>query len=124
METASFLIGVVQGYCLVGAVVALAFLTVGMDRLDEDARGAYVFRPLLIPGILLIWPLLLWRWFCLETGRGRWQRLYAPPREAHGVAAWIMAVLIVLSLATGFAVRQTWPADVAPVQIAPPEDAT
>ena len=24
--------------------------------------GAYAFRPLLLPGLALLWPLVLWRW--------------------------------------------------------------
>ena len=33
----------------IGAIVAVLFLFVGIDRIDEDAQGAYVFRPLLVP---------------------------------------------------------------------------
>ena len=43
----------------VGAGVAVVFLLFGIDRVSEDARGAYLFRPLLVPGILLLWPLVL-----------------------------------------------------------------
>ncbi|MEO0829071.1 MAG: hypothetical protein AAFY03_01270, partial [Pseudomonadota bacterium] len=110
MTTAATLIAVVQWYCLIGAMVALAFLLIGIDRIDEDARGAYVFRPLLIPAILLIWPLVVWRWWVLETGRDRWEGKYTPPRASHGVAAFGMAAFIVLALMASFAIRQTWPA--------------
>jgi hypothetical protein len=53
-------------YAALGAVVALAFLTVGIERVDPAARGAYAFRPLLLPGVILLWPLVLWRWWRLE----------------------------------------------------------
>jgi hypothetical protein len=56
-------------YGLVGAVVALAFLFVGLDRVDPAARGAYAFRPLLVPGLVLLCPLVLWRWLALERRR-------------------------------------------------------
>ena len=69
-----------QVYGFVGAIVAVLFLTFGIDRIDEDARGAYVFRPLMIPGVLVIWPLVVWRWLVLERGRDRWQKRYNPPR--------------------------------------------
>lgn len=49
-------------YGALGAAVALAFLTVGIERIDPAARGAYAFRPLLVPGLVLLWPLVLWRW--------------------------------------------------------------
>jgi hypothetical protein len=26
------------------------------------STGAYAFRPLLLPGLALLWPLVLWRW--------------------------------------------------------------
>jgi len=69
MNTAEAIVGLVRIWFMVGALVAAVFLIIGIDRIDEDARGAYVFRPLLVPGILLIWPLVLWRWWVLETGR-------------------------------------------------------
>ncbi len=53
-----------------GLIVAIAFLAVGIDRIDYAAVDAYAFRPLLIPGILLLWPLVLWRWAVLARRRG------------------------------------------------------
>ena len=38
----------------------------GIDRIDPAARGSYTFRPLLVPGIMLLWPLVLRRWQTLE----------------------------------------------------------
>lgn len=119
--TATAIITVAQWYCMIGAGFALIFLTIGMDRIDEDARGAYVFRPLLIPAVLLIWPLVAWRWFREETGSARWQGRHSPPRAAHGVAALVMGVVVVVTLATGFTIRQTWPADTAPILLVAPE---
>jgi hypothetical protein len=49
-------------YGLVGALVALAFLAVGIERIMPAARGAYAFRPLLLPGLVLLWPVVVWRW--------------------------------------------------------------
>ncbi len=53
-----------------GLLVAAAFLTVGIERVDPAARGAWAFRPLLAPGIVLLWPLVLWRWAALERRGG------------------------------------------------------
>ncbi len=124
MSAAAALISIAQTYCLIGAFVALAFLTIGMDRIDEDARGAYAFRPLLIPAILLIWPLVLWRWMREETGQADHAARYAPPRRAHGVAAVLMAAIVVVTLLTAFTIRQTWPADAAPTRLSPPVEAS
>ena len=77
--------GILEGLVLwgmVGGIVALIFLTIGVDRIDEDARGAYVFRVLVAPGVILLWPLVLWRWWVLETGRDQWALRHAPPRQS------------------------------------------
>ncbi len=104
----------------VGALVALAFLSFGIDRLDEDAKGAYVFRPLIVPGILLIWPLVLWRWYILADGKDEWAKRYKPKRNSHNLFALIMPVLIIGIIAAGLSVRQTWPVNLAPVQLTEP----
>ncbi len=57
-------------YCGVGGVVALAFVLVGIDRVDAAARGAYLVRPLLLPGLTLLWPIVVVRWIALERHKG------------------------------------------------------
>ncbi len=56
---------VLTGY-VAGIAIAAAFLLVGLDRVDPGAARAYAFRPLLVPGLILIWPLVLVRWLVLE----------------------------------------------------------
>ena len=59
------------GWGGVGVVVAAAFLLGGgIERVAPAARGAYAVRPLLAPGVVLLWPRVLWRWAVL-TRRGR-----------------------------------------------------
>ncbi len=53
-----------------GLIVAVAFLAVGIDRIDHAAVGAYAFRPLLIPGLILLWPLVVWGWVVLVRHQG------------------------------------------------------
>lgn len=53
-----------------GLLTALAFLLVGIDRVAPLARGAHAFRPLLLPGIVLLWPLVILRWIALERRGG------------------------------------------------------
>lgn len=124
MNAAEALVMLAQIWGGLGALVALVFLTVGMDRIDEDAQGAYVFRPLLIPGVVLLWPLVLWRWRILEGGGDRDPGVrYRPRRHAHRWYAYAMPVAIVAVIAAGLSVRQTWPGDIAPEQIAAPAPA-
>ena len=50
-------------YAAAGAVFAVAFLLLGITRIDNGAKGAGLgFRLLLIPGLIALWPLMLIRW--------------------------------------------------------------
>lgn len=69
MMIAEILIWGVVGYGWIGAAVACLFLLIGIDRIDEDARGSYAFRPLLLPGIVVLWPVVLIRWLELERAK-------------------------------------------------------
>lgn len=53
------------GWLAVGAVLGMAFLLFGIERVDPAARGAHAMRPLLLPGLALLWPLVAWRWWVL-----------------------------------------------------------
>ena len=121
METATALVDFAEIYGWIGLAVAVPFLLFGMDRFDEDARGAYMYRPLLLPGAVLIWPIVLWRWVVIETGRDKWPLRHRPPRKSHGIAALALAICIPAIIITGIAVKQVWPADVAPQQLEAPE---
>jgi hypothetical protein len=66
---AAFIIDAVLVYAVIGAALAAAFLLWGIDRIDPAANGAYAFRPLLIPGLVLLWPLVAARWLKLEWRR-------------------------------------------------------
>lgn len=121
MNTAEVLLTLVKYWGAAGGVVALAFLTFGVDRLDEDAQGAYVFRPLLIPGVLLLWPLVLWRWYILADGKDEWAKRHNPKRKNHRIFAYAMPVLIVAIIIAGLSVRQQWPDHIAPQRLAAPE---
>lgn len=117
MDQAELILLIVKIWGGIGALVAIPFLTFGMDRLDEDAQEAYVFRPLLVPGILLIWPLVLWRWYILADGKDEWSKRYRPRRTTHQWFAFIMPIAIIVIIFAGLSVRQSWPADIAPVQL-------
>jgi hypothetical protein len=103
-------------YLYAGAAVAVVFLTFGLGRLDENAQGAWIFRPLLIPGVLLIWPLVLWRCVVLARGEAKLDRHRMPRKGQDRVAlAMICAIPIVIALA--LIVRQDPTTLAAPVQL-------
>lgn len=117
MSIATAILDAIMLWSSIGGIVALVFLTIGVDRIDEDARGAYMFRVLIVPGVVLLWPLVLWRWWVLETGRDQWQFRHAPPRRSH-VKVWtVLALLIPAIFVSALAVRQTWPAHIAPERL-------
>ena len=79
MTAALILIG--QVYLGLGLALAAVFLTWGIGRVEPQARGSYLFRPLLVPGCVLIWPLVL----VASAGVG-----YAIARRAEvlGIQPW------------------------------------
>lgn len=117
MNEAEAILYFVEIWLIIGAVIAAVFLTIGIDRFDEDSQGAYAFRPLLVPAVLVIWPLVLWRWYVLETGRDQWDKRHKPPRNAHFWVAVVFAASIPAIIIVGLAQRQTWPADFTPQKI-------
>ncbi|MEM7300024.1 MAG: hypothetical protein AAF468_02985 [Pseudomonadota bacterium] len=66
MTFAELIVSLVEYWLYAGLLVAVLFLFVGIDRIDPASHNAYAFRPLLVPGILVLWPLVLWRWWTLE----------------------------------------------------------
>ena len=121
MSWAALIIEFARWWLNIGAGVAVVFLTIGIDRIDEDSRGAYAFRPLMIPGVLLIWPLVLWRWMRLETNTDNWASRYHPPRATHMPVAILLAGALCFAIIAGISVRQSWPGDIAPQQLSEAE---
>ena len=70
MDAARIVIEVLQYYGYIGLAVAAAFLLFGIERVDPRAHRTYTFRPLLIPGCIVLWPLVIARWVAAERQRG------------------------------------------------------
>lgn len=50
-------------YAAAGLLFALAFVTVGVQRLDPaTAQASMAFRLIILPGAVCFWPWLLLRW--------------------------------------------------------------
>ena len=120
MEYATFLVWIASLWLYAGAAVAVAFLLYGIDRIDENARHSYTFRPLLVPGILLLWPLVLWRWIRLETGWEPGVARFRPVRSAHAPVWIILAILIPAIFIASLVARQNWPTNDGAVQLSAP----
>ena len=117
MMTASLLVWLASLWLYAGAAVAVLFLLYGIGRVDESARGSFSFRPLLVPGILLLWPLVLWRWWKLESGWDPSGVHYRAVRRAHGWAWLVLGVAIPALLISAMLYCQHWPSGSAPVQL-------
>jgi hypothetical protein len=115
--TAAQVLEIATWWLYTGGVVSAVFLLWGIDRVSEDARGAYIFRPMLIPGILLIWPLVLWRWLQIERGDGDRRRVHVPPRRFHALIWPVLGVIMVATLVGALILRQMGPLERAPVRL-------
>ena len=50
-------------YLLIGLVFAILFLSKGITKIDEGAKGTNRwFRLIILPGVILFWPPLLHKW--------------------------------------------------------------
>ena len=63
MLLGNLLYSLATAYLSCGLAVAAAFLAFGLDRIHPAAHGSHVFRPLLIPGLTLLWPLVVVKWW-------------------------------------------------------------
>lgn len=57
------IVNIATGYAAIGLAFAILFVTIGIHRVDEQARGSSIgFRLIVVPGVAALWPLLLVRW--------------------------------------------------------------
>ncbi len=117
MTTAGTLIWLGSLWLYAGAAVALLFLLIGIGRVDESARGSFTFRPLLVPGILLLWPLVLWRWWKLESGWSPTSLHYRAVRRAHGWVWLVLGIAIPALFILALFSRQEWPEGASAIKL-------
>lgn len=56
-------VGIFELYVALGAAFAVPFVAIGVQRVDPAAAGAsWGFRLVILPGTVLLWPLLLFWW--------------------------------------------------------------
>lgn len=110
MSTGALILWIAELWLYAGLAIAILFLAVGIDRVEDNARGAYIFRPLLVPGLVLLWPLVIARWICVErTGYDNVRR-DEPLRDLHRAVWIVFAVAIPALFLTALSIRQTPPA--------------
>lgn len=106
----------------IGLAVAIIFIGYGLDRVEENAHGSYFFRPLLVPGVILLWPLVLSRWMTVEkTGYDKIRR-DRPLRGGHFPVWMVLAIAIPALFIGAMLIRQSPPqSGDGAVQLAAPD---
>ena len=63
IETVTMMLSGLGLYAAAGLVFALAFIAIGIGRIDPSAQGSgALFRLAILPGVIALWPVLLMRW--------------------------------------------------------------
>ncbi len=67
METViSLVFGVLGVYLVLGFCFGLFFIWRGVQQVDTDASNTSMwFRLLILPGMLVFWPLFMWKWYAV-----------------------------------------------------------
>ena len=69
MFVAEIVLWACAAYLLFGLAIGVPFVWRGVDKVDAAAHGtSWVFRILILPGCVALWPWILQRW--LHTRRG------------------------------------------------------
>jgi hypothetical protein len=62
------ILAIVALYLFAGLVFAIPFVSKGVTKIDEGAHGStWGFRIIIIPGVIVFWPLLLKKWLKSPT---------------------------------------------------------
>ncbi|MEM9021105.1 MAG: hypothetical protein AAGC44_11115 [Planctomycetota bacterium] len=66
---AQLILMLMGGYVLVGTVLGILFVFKGISRVDPAADGGpTVFRMLILPGVVGLWPVMLRKWLAVRKG--------------------------------------------------------
>ena len=62
---------IVAVYLVVGVLFVIPFLMKGLTKVDEGAQGSTIgFKIIIIPGVIVLWPLLLSKWMKSNLNHG------------------------------------------------------
>lgn len=113
---AAGLITLAEWYLYAGLAISVVFLGYAIGRLDPNARGVWVFRPMMVPGVTLIWPLVLWRWWVASRGEDALAR-HRPPRGTQDWLALALACAIPVIVLSALLIRQDGPFEAPAVKL-------
>ncbi len=62
-QVVSSVLMVVAVYLILGLIFTIVFFLYGIDKVDKDAKGSgWIFKLLILPGMMVFWPLFLNKW--------------------------------------------------------------
>lgn len=117
MAIAEMIVHFAEGWLVVGAATTLVFLGFGLEPVEPAARRSQTFRVLLVPGLMLLWPLVLWRWRKMIADVADPDPHLRAQRQVHALV-W-MALAVTLPLMMAGALLWPHPQPGGPVQLAP-----
>jgi len=62
VSEAEWVLWALGGWLGLGLAVGVPFVVFGVTRVDPDARGSWWFRPVILPGVAALWPVVLLWW--------------------------------------------------------------
>ncbi|MEN0066742.1 MAG: hypothetical protein AAGA48_31715 [Myxococcota bacterium] len=62
MNEAELILWAGGGWLAIGLAVGIPFVLFGVTRIDAGAGGSWTFRPLILPGVAALWPIVLLWW--------------------------------------------------------------
>jgi hypothetical protein len=72
-QWASGLMILIAVYAGLGLCFGLSFVRRGVGRIDPQAeKGSWGFRWMILPGVVVLWPLLGWRWWRRQPPPTAW----------------------------------------------------
>lgn len=67
MTMVAIILLMAAAYLAAGIVFTIPFITRGITRIDEGAAGSGLgFRLIIIPGVIVFWPVLLKKWLTIK----------------------------------------------------------
>jgi len=63
MNIVTIILLIAAVYLVTGLIFGIAFISKGVTKIDEAARGSgWGFRLIILPGSIIFWPVLLKKW--------------------------------------------------------------
>lgn len=66
---AQLILVLVLMYLVCGFIFVIPFITKGIEKVDEGAKGTgWGFKLIIAPGVIVLWPVLLKKWMIARWG--------------------------------------------------------